>query len=1140
MTPLSYKAILKKKGFTPYLWSLFLGALNDNAFKMVLSLMAVNSSIVGIAQADGTQLYSSGPVALIGAIFILPYLLFSGYAGYFADVWNKRTVLIATKAMEVIAMGLAFIVLPKDILWLSMIVLFLMATQSTFFGPAKYGILPEIFSTEELSRANGLVETATFLAIILGTFFGAGLLYVWSDRKELIGAVMFSIAIMGWLIIWWAPKVAKSGAETRFPLNPWREIFIGAKRIFGNERLRLIVTGIGWFWFLGALLQMTLIILSKEILQLDDLHTGLIQTVLALGIGFGSLCAGWLSGPRIELGLVPLGALGIGIGAGYFALGLPSYTHAIVALFIIGMSGGMFFIPLNASLQNLAGQREKGTLIATSNFILTLGILLASATLHLCHDILGLASDTIVLLFGLLTVLATVYAVYLLPDVLIRFVLWIFTHSIYRIRTLEIENVPKTGSALIISNHLSYVDGLLIGAALDRNVRFMLYGAIYDIWFLKPFFKLMKVIPVRSGKRVLESIRDAQLALQDGDLVCIFAEGGISRTGNILPFKRGFEKIAARLEVPIIPVHLDGVWGSIFSFHKKKIFFKWPRHIPYPVTISFGEPMIHTATTQEVRQRVVELSSQAFPQRADVQTTLARRFVKTSKKRWWQVCMMDISRQLTFGHTLTAACLLSDQVHKLCKNEEKIGLLFPASIGGALANISVSLLGKTPVNLNFTSSQSSLGSAIAQSNLETIITSKKFIEKLKLDIPLGNIIYLEDLMNHITPLAKLCKTIKCTLLPWRVLWWSLPKSPATSDSIATIIFSSGSTGEPKGIMLSHQNILCNIEATAQVFPYTRRDRMLGILPFFHSFGFTTTLWFPLIKGLGVIFHHNPVDAKTIGKLVQKHKATFILSTPTFYRSYIRACSKEQFASLKYAVVGAEKLRSSIAQDFKSKFDIDLFEGYGCTETGPVVAINTPDVRHSPGWIQKGYKSETVGTALPGVATRIVDPETFAAIPFGHVGMLLVKGGSCMQGYLNQPEKTRQAFIQEGWYITGDMAKVDEGGFITIVDRLTRFSKIGGEMVPHIKIEEEINAVLEGPLAIVVSIPDEKKGEQLAVIYSHSSLSPQDLWQKLNKRDLPKLWLPPKANFILVPELPLLASGKIDLLQAKKLAHLKLA
>ena len=516
-----------------------------------------------------------------------------------------------------------------------------------------------------------------------------------------------------------------------------------------------------------------------------------------------------------------------------------------------------------------------------------------------------------------------------------------------------------------------------------------------------------------------------------------------------------------------------------------------------------------------------------------MQTTLPKRFVKTAKQRRRQLCMMDASRQLTFGRTLTASCLLADQIRSVCLDDERIGLLFPASIGGALANISVSLLGKTPVNLNFTSGQDSINSAISQSNLGTVITSHKFMERLELKIPAKKVLYLEDLMSRITPRAKFFKNLKCTLLPWRILWWTLNKTPTNSQSLATIIFSSGSTGEPKGIMLSQQNVLCNIEAVGQVFPHTSKDRMLGVLPFFHSFGFTATLWFPLIEGLGVIFHHNPMDAKIIGKLTKKYQATFILSTPTFYRSYIKVCSKEMFASLKYAIVGAEKLRESIANEFKEKFEIDLLEGYGCTETGPVVAINTPDVQPGPNWIQKGNKPGTVGTPLPGVATRISDPETLVPLPFGDVGMLLVKGGNIMLGYLDQPHKTQQAITKDGWYITGDIAKVDEGGFITIVDRLSRFSKIGGEMVPHIKIEAEINEILEGAHSIVVSIPDEKKGEQLAVIYCHASLKPEDLWQYLNERDLPKLWIPAQKNFIVVPELPHLASGKVDLQRARK-------
>ena len=1140
MSNTTYKAIIKTQGFLPYVVSQFLGALNDNAFKMVLSLMAINQAIYQLDH-NGLPIYSSWIVASIGAVFILPYLLFSGYAGYIADVWNKRTVLIVTKAMEIVAMTMALIVLPTGILWLGMIVLFLMATQSTFFSPAKYGILPEVFDDKQLARANGFVEMTTFVAIILGTFAGAALFDIWGEHKGRIGLVMFVIAIVGWIFIWWAPRVEKSGAQKPFPKHPWQEIWWGCKRIFHHKKLRLIVIGIAWFWFLGALLQLTLLVLSKEILHLDDFNTGLIQTVLALGIGIGSLLAGKLSGDRIELGLVPLGALGIGIGATYFAFALPTYSHAIAALIILGLSGGLFLIPLNSSLQQIAGRQEKGVLIATSNFIQTIGILLASATLPICHDIMGISTDNIVMIFGGFTVLVTGVAIYLLPEVLVRFLLWCLTHSIYRIRVRGMDNVPEHGAALLVSNHLSYVDGLLIGAALNRRVRFLLYGGIYDRPLLRPLFKLMKVIPVRSGKRVLESVEEAREALKAGDIVCIFAEGGISRTGNILPFKRGFEKINEGVGAPLIPVHLDEVWGSIFSYSKRRFFFKWPRHFPYPITISFGEALPSDTHTHAVRQKIVELSAEAFPTRASIQTTLPQRFLKSVKLRWFQPCLMDATqKRLSFGQTLVASLLLADNVYKSCKTEQNIGLLFPASIGGALANLSISLLGKVPVNLNFILDQSSLESAINQSEINTILTSRKLVEKfgIKLDAPI-RYLYLEDILAELTSRAKVLKTLKALLLPWRVLWWSIPHEPVNPQSVAAILFSSGSTGKPKGIMLSHENILTNLESISQVFPHSKQDRFLGILPFFHSFGFTGTLWFPLIKGLGAIYHHNPLDARNIGKLAKRHQATFLITTPTFVRAYTKICKKEDLASLKYTIVGAEKLRPSIAKEFTEKFGIEIFEGYGCTETGPVVAVNTPNVS-KPGWKQRGHKPGTVGTALPGVATRILDPESFALKKMGDSGMLVVKGGNCMLGYLNKLDMTAQAFLDKTWYITGDIAVMDEGGFITIVDRLARFSKIGGEMVPHQKIEDEINNILGGVHSIVVSLPDERKGERLAVVFCHESIDSSEVWSQLNQSTLPKLWVPDRDQFIKVEDLPMLANGKIDLQTAKKLVVAKTA
>jgi len=465
-----------------------------------------------------------------------------------------------------------------------------------------------------------------------------------------------------------------------------------------------------------------------------------------------------------------------------------------------------------------------------------------------------------------------------------------------------------------------------------------------------------------------------------------------------------------------------------------------------------------------------------------------------------------------------------------------VGVLLPASIGGALANVALLLAGKVPVNLNFTASREALASAIDQCGIKTVLTSRVFLAKAKLE-ELPGMVFLEEVLPQISPLQKAWAAVVAFALPARLLQ-ALYRGHRKPDDLATVIFSSGSTGAPKGIMLSHHNVLSNIEGLGQVFWLSQHDRMMGVLPFFHAFGFTGTLWMPLTSGFGVVYHANPLDGKTIGEMVARHKATILISTPTFCGAYLRQCTPEQFASLRYVVVGAEKLRETLVATFKQKFSLDLLEGYGCTEMSPVVSVNTPDVEHYT-LHQEGLRLGTVGHPIPGVAVKIVDPDTYQPLPPGQEGLLLVKGPSRMLGYLGQPEKTAEA-LRDGWYITGDIASIDDDGFIRITDRLSRFSKLGGEMVPHIKIEETINAILGEPACVVTSIPDEQKGERLICLYAKPGLPPDDLWAKLSQTDLPKLWLPKRESLYPIESLPLLGSGKIDLRKAKAIAMDKAA
>jgi acyl-[acyl-carrier-protein]-phospholipid O-acyltransferase/long-chain-fatty-acid--[acyl-carrier-protein] ligase len=1041
--------------------------------------------------------------------------------------------MIAVKLFEILSMTLGFFAISSGNLYFMLLIPFLMGLHSTFFSPAKYGILPEILPEKELSRANGILEMTTFVAIVTGTSLGGILYDHWKGEPGRLNLVLIAVAIAGTLFSLGVPKVAPSGAHPGFRWNPLGEIGQGLKELRQSSNLWQTALGITYFWLLGAFLMAAIAPLGKEVMHLSDSETSMLETFLAIGIGVGSLLAGKLSGDKVELGLVPIGSIGMGVGALLLALRHQTYAQAAEALVFLGFFGGFFAVPLNALLQQKAERGEKGRILATNNFMNALGMILAFGMLSLFGGVLHLPVDKSILILGIMTFGVTIYLLTILPDFLIRFSLYLFTHSIYRIRMIGQENVPFRGPALLVCNHVSLVDGLLIGSSLQRFVRFMVWKPYYEHPAFHWLFKLMSAIPVGSGKKeVAECLDKAREELKAGHVVCIFAEGAISRTGNMLPFKRGFERIMEGVDVPIVPVHLDRLWGSIFSFKEGKFVTKWPKEVPFPVTVSFGKPLPAASKAEEVREVVQELSADAAEHRKKAADILPYRFLKTAKRNWFSFCMAGSDgKELSFGKTLIAGLLLQNWVKEYCP-EEKVGLLLPSSVGGSLANLGVSLAGKVPVNLNFTSGKDAMGHAIKECGLKTILTSKIFLHKAGLEERPG-MVHLEDVMREFTSLSKVLVMVEAFLVPSFILRFTLGLHRVKPDDLATVIFSSGSTGTPKGVMLSHFNVLSNLESCEQIFWVSKEDRILGVLPFFHSFGFMGTLWFPLVAGFGVAYHPNPIDAKAIGELVQRFKVTIMISTPTFYSTYARKVPKEQFASVRFAVVGAEKLRESIAKEFKEKYDLDLMEGYGATEMSPVVAVNVPDYLegHSK---QRGMKPGTVGHPVPGVAVKVVDPATGLLLPSNQEGLLLVKGPNRMVGYLNQPEKTAEV-LENGWYKTGDIALVDEDGFIKITDRLSRFSKIGGEMVPHIKVEDVILGFLGEYTCAVTSLPDEQKGEKLVVLYTHPTMKPEELWGKLSQTDLPKLWVPKKDNFYFVETLPSLGSGKLDLKGVKQRA-----
>jgi acyl-[acyl-carrier-protein]-phospholipid O-acyltransferase/long-chain-fatty-acid--[acyl-carrier-protein] ligase len=1118
-------------GFWSLIATQFQGAFNDNALKFLVLYLIIGTNLT--PDEEETK------VLLVGSLFALPFILFSMTGGYLADRFSKRAVTIGTKLFEICVMLFAIAGFALRSMPMSLAALFLASTQGALFGPSKYGLLPEILPANRLSWGNGVIELGTFLAAISGTLAGAHLSEVFAGRQEYSGGFFLACSALGLVTSLGISRVAAADPTKQFQPNFLGDLWAHGQRIAHDRVLWLAVAGNTYFFFLGALLQFDIVFYGRDALHVTATHSSYLQAAIAIGIGLGSLAAGYLSGGKIEYGLIPLGAMGI--TAFGFLLALPGLSFPTVLIFLasLGFFGGFFIVPISALLQHRPEEQHRGGVLASANLLSFVGILAASVVYFVCKHFLHLGPVGIFFWASCGTLGALAYVLWLLPDSLLRLLLWIAAHTLYRLDLKGQDMIPARGGALLTPNHASWVDAVLLIAATDRPIRFLIFKGAYDHPLLKPFVKMLKFIPIASDqgpREMIHSLREASEALRSGEVVCIFPEGEITRIGQMLPFRRGFERIVKGIDVPIIPVNIDGIWGSIFSFSGGHFLWKWPRSVPYPVRITFGKSLPSTATATEARQAVQELGVDAFQRRRRYMKPLTRSFMSAARQHPRRFAMADgRTPKLTFGDSLIKAVFLARRLRPFWNGQKMVGVLLPPSIPGALVNWAALLLGKIPINLNYTSSKESVASCAKQCELRTVVTSRQFLEKVPLQLP-GEIIYAEDLALNPGLGEKVTALLAARLLPVRLLEFFLGVArPPSLDDTATVIFSSGSTGEPKGVVLSHFNLASNVEQLEQVFHLHEGDRILGILPFFHSFGFTGTLCLPPLAGIGVVFHVSPLDAQAIGALVSKYAVTMLLSTPTFLNSYARRCPPEAFGSLRIVMAGAEKLPDRIAQTFEDHFGIRPLEGYGCTECSPVVAVNTYDFRAAY-FRQVGAKRGTIGHPLPGIGVRIVDPESGEALPVDKPGVLLVRGPNVMVGYLNRPEKTAEV-LKDGWYNTGDIATVDEDGFLRITDRLSRFSKIGGEMVPHIRVEEKLHELLQanGQVLAVAAIPDEKKGERLIVIHTLSEELLRDCLEKLAKSDLPALWKPKPDQFLFVEKLPYLGTGKLDLRRLRDIA-----
>lgn len=704
---------------------------------------------------------------------------------------------------------------------------------------------------------------------------------------------------------------------------------------------------------------------------------------------------------------------------------------------------------------------------------------------------------------------------------------------IYKLSTHGVEKLPE-GGFLLLPNHLTWVDALVLQTACPRPIRFVIYEDYYRDRKLAPLLRLVGALPM-SETRAKDSVRAAVELIQRGEIVCIFPEGELSRSGTLLRLRRGYELIARQAKCPVVPAWMDQLWGSIFSYKGGKFFWKWPRQYRYPVTVAFGDPIPpRQADVAMVRQRFLELGEMCYSMRAHLRGNLAAACVRGLKKHPGDVAVVDgvDGSRLTRAELLAAGLALADLLRTQVP-EKRIGVVLPASKGAVLANLAVMLAGKIPVNFNFTAGRAALEASIAKAGVRCCITAGVVREKLK-DFPWpARVVQLEELMPRLRGDAKKW-FILSRLLPasWLIRIARIPRKGDRDE--AFLLFTSGSSGEPKGVALSHRNLLANTHQFGEMLDLGRGDVVLGALPFFHSFGATVCLLFPMVEGVKVVTYPNPLETSKCAALIAEHGATLVLATPTFLRGYMKRAKPEQLRSVRLVVTGAEKLPDELAEAFRERFGIEVMQGYGLTETSPAASFNLPDPE---GVDQPGNRRGSCGKLVPGLAAQIRHPETGEPLSLHEPGMLSLKGANVFDGYLDDPERTADV-IKDGWFRTGDLARFDEDGFLFIEGRQSRFSKIGGEMVPHETVEAKIVECLvlssEGERVVAITcVPDEAKGEALVVL-STRDLDVKTLRDQLSAAGLPNLWIPKRVQR--VDAIPILASGKLDIQGCRKLAE----
>ncbi len=1083
-------------------------AFNDNATKLVL---------IGLVNLALPQDEALRYVSVISLLLVSPFVLFAPMAGWLNDRFARRDVIRWSLWLQMAVMVFLIVAVLAGSLPLVMAGFFLLAVQSTFFSPAKRSILKELQPPERLQAAVGWAEMLCIGAILGGSLaggFAVDALAAATKDPTLAAAVslgIFFALCVGTAVIFRAMPRGEGNPAAGFS---WRALF------GHGELLRTLkvtpgvlrpVAAESTFYFVGGVLMIVLAQMARIAHPAGPgagQATGVLMALLGAGIGVGSLAAATLRNRESRVGVIPLAALGMAIGLLTLAASGGGLSNWAI-LIGIGACGGLFCVPVSSALIERAPVGQQGSVLAASSLCSSVTGIAAVGVQWLLSQEFGWSPGAQLVFLAVVMVATAVMAMRWLKVEFLTMVARGLGHAFYRVKPIGAENLPKTGGALLVCNHVSYVDAIILSLASERPIRFLSFAGFFDQPVLGGLLRAFGAIPV-SGAHSKDAIRSAAARVRDGELVCIFPEGQLTRTGSLMELRRGYELIARQADCAVIPVVTDGLWRSIFSFERGRYFFKVPNSLRIAVRVVFG-PALTDTRPEELRRVMGELGADAFSARPELNRSLDVELVRALRRNPFRVAIADYGlggRKVRAGVLLGLGGAVAKRWRTDLAGDDRVGVILPPGIGGTVANLALIFAGKTPVNLNPTAGTAAMEHCLATARINCVVSAEAVREKFP-DLPwpprffdiglvLGKVRKRELFVGMISPFKS----------------GGSKRKPSEF-----ILFTSGSSGKPKGVRLTSRHLLANSMQIDELGLLRRNEVILSGLPLFHCFGLNVGMSSALLTGRRMVTVPTPFDYGKIAKAAKGEKATFLLTTPTFLKGYLRKIPAEAFVTMRCICCGAEKLPSCVADATREKFGAEAIEGYGLTETSPVVAFNqpNPDMGIGADSEQLGQSAGAVGRLVPGLAWRRDE-----------AGVLSLRGANVVTEYLGCESNGE-------WFETGDVVSFDADGFLRIEGRTSRFSKIGGEMVPHAAVENALAEAFVDDLAgadCVIGVEVSEGEEELALVTTRE-LDRESLRTALRDQGLPNLWIPKRV--LRVEALPALASGKVDLGVCRELA-----